>query len=185
MGWMEWLRGKPDEREVCEHCLACRERLYRLAFSWTGDAHLADDLVQATCEKVMARWQGVTDTDKLEQWACRIMRNLLNDHFRRQRPCEPIEPLADTLPGEEDLEARILRDEQHLRVHHALMRLSLPLKEVLTLVDLEGYSYQQVSEILDVPVGTVMSRLHRARGQLRKELMQDGHGHLKVVKNAG
>ncbi len=184
MGWMEWLRGKPSERTVCEHCLACRERLYRLAFSWTGDAQLADDLVQATCEKVMAQWQAVDDTDKLEQWACRIMRNLLNDHFRRQRPSEPIEPLADSLPSEEDLEARILRDEQHLRVHHALMRLSLPLKEVLTLVDLEGYSYQEVSEILDVPLGTVMSRLHRARTQLRKELMQDGSSHLKVVNDA-
>lgn len=184
MTWMKWLTGKPTERSVCEHCLACRERLYRLAFSWTGDAQLADDLVQATCEKVMAQWTRVQDTAKLEQWACRIMRNLLNDHFRRQQPTEPIEPLADVLPGDDDLEARILRDEQHLRVHHALMRLSLPLKEVLTLVDLEGYSYQEVSEILDVPLGTVMSRLHRARAQLRKELMQDGGSHLKVVKDA-
>lgn len=62
------------------------------------------------------------------------------------------------------------------------MRLPLNLREVVTLVDLEGYTYQQVSEILDIPKGKVMSRLHRARTQLRS-LLEEQQPYLQVVKH--
>ena len=184
MSWLTWLRGRPSERDACEACLACRERLYRLAFSWTGDAQLADDLVQATCERALKQWAQVKDVDKLEQWACRIMRNLLHDHYRRQLPTEDWTEYSEVLASHENVEAQIERDERHLRLHHAMLRLSLPLREVVTLVDLEGYSYQEVAEILDVPRGTVMSRLHRARTRLRQLLEDDATlKPLKVVND--
>ncbi len=144
MNWLMWLKPGGSAQDVCRACLACRERLFRLAYSWTGDAQLADDLVQATCEKALEKWQQVEDVAKLEQWACRMMRNLLHDHYRRQRPSEALDDHVNSVV-DEDLEARLLRDDARRRVHEALQQLPLKLREVITLVDLECYTYQEVA----------------------------------------
>lgn len=119
MNWLSWLNADKQTPDACEHCLACRERLYQLAFSWTEDAQLADDLVQATFEQAMKKWTQVEDVEKMEQWACRVMRNLLHDHYRRQRPTDDITEYSDVLESQDNIEQQIERDELRLRVHHA------------------------------------------------------------------
>jgi RNA polymerase sigma-70 factor (ECF subfamily) len=150
---------------------ACRELLYRMAYAWCHDAALADDLVQQAAEKALRRAGQLRDEQRLRAWLLRILANCARDHARLQRPhldlAEVEETLAATGPTPE--EARRSADLV-LRVRGAVAELPLGQRQVLTLVDLEGCSYADVGEILEVPIGTVMSRLCRARRALRARL---------------
>ena len=150
-----------------------RMRLYRVAFSWSHDAALADDLVQETLSKALKNSGQLRDPALLNSWLFRILANCWRDHFRRHREMEDIEELEDfrfvheTTPEDEHAQTQIVD-----RVRGAVAKLPLGQRQVLTLVDLEEFSYAQVADILGVPVGTVMSRLCRARRAL-KELLQE------------
>lgn len=146
--------------------------LYRMAFAWTHDAPLADDLAQEALLRALSRAAQLRDQERLKSWLCAILANCLTDHHRRRRPQEPPEALesleADdrSMPEEAAASAELAR-----RVRAEIERLPLGQRQVLTLVDLEGFSYAEVGEILEVPIGTVMSRLCRARLALREPLM--------------
>lgn len=147
-----------------------RERLYRMAYAWTHDTHLADDLVQQTMVKALGNQRQLRDIDAAEAWLFRIMSNCLKDHHRAKR---------EVLSGEEFVIAdnqtpeRMTQQQQLiLRVRQAVSKLPLAQCQVITLIDLEGFKYATVAEILDIPVGTVMSRLCRGRRAL-KEFLTD------------
>ena len=146
-----------------------RERLHRLANSWCHDQMLADDLVQDTLSKALKYHYQLKDHDKLDAWLFRILHNTWMDHLRRYKPTtdlDDIDPLDDKTPES------YLSDEQLVnRVQKAIFKLPIPQRQVVTLVDLEGSSYAEVAEILELPIGTVMSRLNRARNTLKKSLI--------------
>ncbi len=146
-----------------------RERLYRLAVSWCHDAMLADDLVQDTLGKALKSHHQLKDHNKLDAWLFRILHNTWMEHIRRNKPTtdlDDIDPLDEQTPESH------LSDEQLVqRVQQAVSKLPIPQRQVITLVDLEGSSYAEVAEILEVPIGTVMSRLNRARSTLKKRLI--------------
>jgi len=146
---------------------AQRDRLYRLAWSWCHDQYLADDLVQETLTKALSRLDSLREESRLGVWLTRIMANLYRDQFRRKREetGQEIEPISEETP--EDATERSL-----LVVHTraAISALKDDHRQIITLVDLSGFSYADTAQILDVPVGTVMSRLSRARKRLREEL---------------
>jgi len=147
-----------------------RDRLYRMAFAWTHDPHLADDLVQQTVLKALHNQRQLKDLAAAEAWLFRILSNCLKDHYRAKR--ETVSPddvdLSDGRTPEHGAEELLLAET----VRQAVQSLPLAQRQVITLVDLEGFTYASVAEILDIPVGTVMSRLCRGRRALR-ELLTD------------
>jgi RNA polymerase sigma-70 factor (ECF subfamily) len=147
-----------------------RDRLYRMAYAWTHNPHLADDLVQQTLYKALNNQKQLKDVGAAEAWLFRILSNCLKDYYRAKREVLSAEELiiVDNRTPEYESEKQQLVD----KVRRAVSRLPLPQRQVITLVDLEGFTYATVAETLEVPVGTVMSRLCRGRRALREFLVE-------------
>jgi len=152
--------------EPCNQLIACIPRLRRYARALVGDAASADDLVQDTVERGWAKlhsWQGGSD---MRAWLFSIMHNVYIDQVRR--PSLLTESLGEEAPihTTDNISSRLeLRDMERV-----LRQLPNEQREVLLLVALEGMSYDEVSQALNVPKGTVMSRLSRAREKLRASM---------------
>jgi RNA polymerase sigma-70 factor, ECF subfamily len=153
----------------------CRPALYRLAFVWCHDAGLADDLTQEALAKAVARIDQLRDPASLRPWLYGILANCWRDHLRALRPTEDIDTIEEHLvcPGPSPEQAAG-QAELLLRVRTAIGTLPVGQREVLSLVDLEDCSYGETATILALPIGTVMSRLHRARATLRRTLSAEG-----------
>jgi RNA polymerase sigma-70 factor (ECF subfamily) len=157
-------RKKQLSAELC----ANRDRFYKLAYSWTGDAMLADDLVQEAMQKAFVSLHSLKEDAKLNAWTCRIMLNCYRDFLRRQKDIVDIDDIEF---ADDDGPARdFRRQDAGSLVRFCIARLSEKHRNVVTLVDLMEFSYEEVSQALEIPIGTVMSRLCRARAQLRKLL---------------
>ena len=149
-----------------------RQRLYRLAYSWCHDAALADDLAQETLEKALKKSSQLRDPAALETWLFSILTNCWRDHFRRSRDMLDVDELPlehEGTPEQDQHQHQVVSG-----VRAAIAALPLGQRQVVTLVDLEGCSYIEVANILGVPVGTVMSRLCRARRALKDSLLDSG-----------
>lgn len=148
-----------------------RPRLHRLAFSWCHDDALADDLAQEALVKALARVEQLRDEQALESWLFSILNNAWRDHLRARREFVDLATLDElVLPDEEGPEQRFASRQAVHRVRRAIAALPLGQRQVVTLVDIEECSYAEVARALEVPVGTVMSRLSRARQALRVHL---------------
>ena len=158
-------------------------RLRRYALALLGDANRADDLVQDTLERALSRWrlwQPLGGQGTPRAWLFAIMHNLFINQIKAGKAVEfrPDDELPDlpTRPAQED--ALGLRD-----LTRALASLPGDQREILLLIGLEELSYQEAAKVLGVPIGTVMSRLSRARVRLRGVLDEEaGGGPLKVIK---
>lgn len=147
--------------------VALLPRLRGFARALTRSHDAADDLVQAACEKALRNSDSWTPGSRLDAWLFRIMRNHWIDTVRRSRPEVPVdgEDVTSALPvedGRRTAETRLaLADVQTIAN-------ALPDEQrtVLMLVCVEEMSYRETAELLDVPIGTVMSRLARARAAL-------------------
>jgi RNA polymerase sigma-70 factor (ECF subfamily) len=159
-----------QQRQLKQQIEALRPRLYRLAWSWCQNSDLADDLVQEALLKGLKNLGQLRDPAQLKSWLCRILSNVYIDHFRGQRN-EDGEEIEELATNSLDPEAKAYRDDLLARMLNGLGQLSPEHRQIVTLVDLMGMSYVEVSETLDIPIGTVMSRLNRARSQLRKQLI--------------
>ena len=154
---------------------ASRAGLYRVAYLWCHDGALADDLTQDTLIKALARSGQLRDPEQLRPWLYGILTNCWRDHLRSHRPTEDIEAIDEHwLAVEPDAEEQASRLQDVTRVRTAVRRLPAAQREVLGLVDLEECSYAEAAEILAVPIGTIMSRLSRARASLRRLLEAPG-----------
>jgi RNA polymerase sigma-70 factor (ECF subfamily) len=148
-----------------------RSALYRMAYAWCRNAALADDMTQTAIEKALRRAGQLRNAAQVRGWLFRILANCLRDQARAQREMVALESIEETIAecGPTPEEARASA-ELALRVRRAVGELPLGQRQVVTLVDLEGYSYAEVGGILEIPIGTVMSRLCRARQALRERL---------------
>jgi RNA polymerase sigma-70 factor (ECF subfamily) len=147
---------------------AQRPVLYRIAYAWCHDPALADDLVQEALSKAWARRAQLRDEAALKGWLVSIMNHCWLDHLRSRRDFDDVENWQDELEsGAESPEACCDRERVIACVRAAVARLPLGQRQVLTLVDLEEFGYAEVAGILNIPVGTVMSRLSRARANLK------------------
>jgi RNA polymerase sigma-70 factor, ECF subfamily len=163
-----------------------RGRLYRVALAWCGNEMLADDLVQETMTMAIQRYHQLREPERLYAWLYSILNNAWRQHLRRQRDdCQYNE---DMQQDERDPEFNIQAMEIVTRVRNAVAALPEDQRQVVALVDLEGFSYCEVAGILEIPIGTVMSRLHRARKSLQHALEEPEtrnsirKGHLRRVK---
>lgn len=163
-----------------------RERLFRTAYAWCHNRALADDLVQETSLKALENAGQLRDVRTADAWVFAILANCHRGYLRRARGDAEVDhatdEVADAAPGPEQA-----ADEGALveRVRAAVARLNEEQRKVLTLVDLEGFSYAEVAEILEIPAGTVMSRLSRARGRLKTLLrprMTEAQGQIAYLE---
>ena len=144
--------------------------LRRYARSLTGDAWAADDLVQDTLERACSKWLLWSAGSDLRAWLFTLMHNIFINQARRSMR----QAAAGVTVNVDDVESEMAAPEagtaQSLDLQRCLLRLPEDQRVVLLLVSLEDLSYEEVAKITGVPVGTVMSRLSRARSRLR-ELM--------------
>ncbi len=147
-----------------EQTLAHIPSLRRYARLLTGDATRADDLVQDTLERACVKWALWQPGSALRSWLFTLMHNLYLNQRRDWRHDDAHAPLDEV--AEASHEPSALAGER-MDMQQALGRMSPALREVLLLVTVEEYTYAETASILDIPIGTVMSRLHRAREQLR------------------
>ena len=153
------------------------EYLYRLAWRFTGSVADAEDLVQDVLIKLFPRTHELLEIERLRPWLARVLYNQYVDSVR-QRARSPIVELVaeaegednplDALPAtkggpEEDAE----RSGQRERILRALDRLNPEQRAVVAMHDVEGYSLEELETMLETPLGTLKSRLHRARHRLR------------------
>jgi len=152
-----------------------RPRLYRLAFSWCKDSFLAEDLVQEALIRALQKHAQLREDELLDRWVIRILANRWMDHLRSRVRDDNIDDVADSLSTDEQHAPDHIhgRNEVIERVRAAVMRLPDMQRIVVTLVDLEEFSYKEVATILDLPIGTVMSRLARGRLALRNLLIDN------------
>jgi len=165
-----------------EEALELSDQVYRVARRLVGSREEADDLVQQTYERAFRSWQQFTPGTNLRAWLLRILTNLNIDRGRRQQrtpPTTSIDEAADYFlynkleaasPDGNHDEERVLERLSQDSIVDALADVPHDFRDVVVLVDIGEFSYADAAQILDIPIGTVMSRLHRGRRILRKNL---------------
>jgi RNA polymerase sigma-70 factor (ECF subfamily) len=163
--------------------------LYNMAYRFTRNAEDAEDLVQETYLKAYKHYDKFEAGTNLKAWLYRIMRNTFINGYRKkqnqpqQSAFSEIEENYESLVQQEpnrqikDPEQEILEAVLDEDVQKALNTLREDYRMVIHLVDLEGFSYKEAASILEVPVGTVMSRLYRGRRLLERVLLEYAHKH--------
>jgi RNA polymerase sigma-70 factor, ECF subfamily len=152
---------------VEDQLVAFLPNLRRFAISLCGSRDVADDLVQAACERALASAERFEPGTRFDAWMFRILRNLWIDVVRKRKTAGVQEDISERediagASGEREVEARMtLRS-----VGEAITELPDEQREVLLLVCIEELSYRETADVLDIPIGTVMSRLARARKNL-------------------
>jgi RNA polymerase sigma factor (sigma-70 family) len=152
-----------DSRALIDHIPSLR----RYARALTGDAWAADDLVQDTLERACSKWRLWIVGSDLRAWLFTIMHNLFASQVRRASPRATV----DVEDVAHELRSADGHRDQAIDLQRCLLLLPDEQRAVLLLVALENLSYAQVAKVLDIPVGTVMSRLARARVRLQ-DLME-------------
>ena len=160
------------EIDLRANLAALLPRLRRFGLALTGSATDADDLVQNACERVLLRGEQLREQSRLDAWIYGIMRNLWIDETRSRKVRRH---------DDMDAAANVVGDDGE-QVAHGTLTLkavrqtmaSLPAEQrtVLMLVCVDGLRYAEVAEVLGIPIGTVMSRLARARQDLRDRLLE-------------
>jgi len=153
-------------------------RLRRYARALVGDRAAADDLVQDTLERAWAKLHLFRQGTDLRAWLFTVMHNV---HVNRIRAAKPTDALDDEMP---ELAQRATQGDALLvrDLDRAIAALPVAQREVLLLVALEDLSYEETARVLGIPIGTVMSRLARAREKLRVLMTGKGGSKLQVVK---
>ena len=167
-----------------EEALALADQVYRVARRFVSSREEAEDLVQDTYARAFRSWQSYTPGTNLRAWLLRILTNLNVDRGRRiqRRPDElPLEEhdyyLANRVAetgGEQVLDQdRVVERLSQDSIVNALSEIPPQFRDVVVLVDIGDFSYADAAQILDVPIGTVMSRLHRGRRALKQHLAEE------------
>jgi RNA polymerase sigma-70 factor (ECF subfamily) len=163
-----------------EEALALADQVYRVARHLVGSREEAEDLMQETYARAFRSWQQFTPGTNLRAWLLRILTNLNIDRGRKQQRTPSTQPLEEgdyflynkleeASDGDSD-ERRVVERLSQDSVVDALAAVPHDFRDVVVLVDIGDFTYADAAQILDIPLGTVMSRLHRGRRILKKEL---------------
>ena len=165
-----------------EEALALADQVFRVARHLAGSREDAEELVQETYARAFRSWRSYTPGTNLRAWLLRILTNLNIDRGRRSQRAPQTTPLeandyylydklaADADGGGTTDEERVVERLSQDDIVSALSAVPHDFRDVIVLVDIGDFSYQDAAQILDIPIGTVMSRLHRGRRILKREL---------------
>ena len=166
-----------------EDALALSDQVYRVARHLAGSREEAEDLMQEAYARAFRSWRSFQPGTNLRAWLLRILTNLNIDRGRRLQRTPDMQPLeagdyflvdkleetGGPIREEERVDERLSQDN----IVAALSAVPHDFRDVLVLVDLGDFSYQDAAQILDIPIGTVMSRLHRGRRILKQHLAEE------------
>jgi RNA polymerase sigma-70 factor (ECF subfamily) len=167
-----------------EEALELADQVYRVARRMVGTREEAEELVQDTYARAFRSWKSFTPGTNMRAWLLRILTNLNTDRGRRIQRSPDLQPLEETdyylanklaaVEGEQALDQeRVVEKLSQGSIVDALAALPHDFRDVVVLVDLGEFSYADAAQILDVPIGTVMSRLHRGRRILKHQLAEE------------
>ena len=165
-----------------EDALALSDQVYRVARHLASSREDADELMQETYARAFRSWRSFQPGTNMRAWLLRILTNINIDRGRRQQRAPQMQPLeandyylydrlsedGDGVSDEDRVVERLSQDD----IVTALSAVPHDFRDVIVLVDLGDFSYADAAQILDIPVGTVMSRLHRGRRILKRELAE-------------
>ena len=164
-----------------EEALELSDQVYRVARRLVSSREEAEDLMQETYARAFRSWRSYTPGTNLRAWLLRILTNLNIDRGRRKQRAPDVQPLEegdyflynrleqsgpDGAADEERVLERLSQDD----IVGALSAVPHDFRDVIVLVDIGDFTYADAAQILDIPIGTVMSRLHRGRRVLKREL---------------
>src|SRR5215213_8955715 len=166
-----------------EDALALSDQVYRVARHLVGSREEAEDLMQETYARAFRSWQSFQPGTNLRAWLLRILTNLNIDRGRRLQRTPDTQPLeandyflvdkleeaGGPISEEERVDERLSQDN----IVEALAAVPHDFRDVIVLVDIGDFSYADAAQILDIPIGTVMSRLHRGRRILKGQLAEE------------
>jgi RNA polymerase sigma-70 factor, ECF subfamily len=169
-----------------EDALALSDQVYRVARHLVGSREEAEDLMQETYARAFRSWRSFQPGTNLRAWLLRILTNLNIDRGRRLQRTPDTQPLEESdyflvdrleeaggpISEEERVDDRLSQDS----IVEALAAVPHDFRDVIVLVDIGDFSYADAAQILDIPIGTVMSRLHRGRRILKSHLAQEAVG---------
>lgn len=173
--------GAEEREEVARQAMVHLDHLYRVAIHLAKESDEAGDLVQETYARALNSYEQFTPGTNMKAWLTRILYNFFFDRYHEKKrwvfakdnnPPEEQgtdywETAADNNPGPEDY---ILRKELNTKITDALRQIPEEFRAPILLVDMGDFSYAEAAEILSCPVGTIRSRLSRARRLLHKQL---------------
>ena len=153
-----------------DQLIAVLPRLRRFARGLSGSASDADDLVQAACERALARQHQFQEGTRFDSWMFRIVQTIWIDQVRARDVRKEDGDIADERLGSDEPVRRVEARLALAEVRRAVDRLPPDQRAALLLVTVEGLSYKEAADVVQVPVGTIMSRLARARVALQAQL---------------
>ncbi|HLM34800.1 MAG TPA: sigma-70 family RNA polymerase sigma factor [Gaiellaceae bacterium] len=166
-----------------EEALELSDQVYRVARRLVGSREEAEDLMQDAYARAFRSWRQYQPGTNLRAWLLRILTNLNIDNGRRRQRTPETQPLEEgdyflynkleaAAPEENPAEERVIERLSQGSVVDALAEVPHDFRDVVVLVDIGDFSYADAAQILDIPVGTVMSRLHRGRRILKRNLAE-------------
>ena len=170
-----------------EEALALSDQVYRVARRLVSSKEEAEDLVQDTYARAFRSWRSYTPGTNLRAWLLRILTNLNIDRGRKVQRTPDLQPLEEgdyflynkleeTTPDGNAEEDRVVERLSQDSIVEALAAVPHDFRDVIVLVDIGDFTYADAAQILDIPVGTVMSRLHRGRRILKSGLAEAATG---------
>ena len=169
-----------------EEALELADQVYQVARRLVGSREEAEDLMQETYARAFRSWRSFQPGTNLRAWLLRILTNLNIDRGRRQQRTPDMQPLEEgdyflynklEAAGDGDTdEDRVVERLSQNDVVAALSEVPHDFRDVVVLVDIGDFTYADAAQILDIPIGTVMSRLHRGRRILKKAMADEAVG---------
>jgi RNA polymerase sigma-70 factor (ECF subfamily) len=185
MNWLSSLRSRSSASAAAREFEGLMRQhvpaLYRSAYRWTGNVERAEDLVQELLVRLFPLLEDLRKLEQVRPWAMRVMYRIFIDQLRRERSSPVLFGGFQTLGADEDDEDGMIdpSSDPELLAHREFLKeriieawACLPIEHrvVLSMHDVEGYTVTDISSMTDIAVGTVKSRLHRARAKLRELL---------------
>ncbi len=175
------IQQDKKQKEFLDEAIPHMNLLYNFARHLTGNPDDADDLLQDTYLKAYRFWDKYEKGTNIRAWLFRIMKNSYINKYRKDTKepevvdfdeIEEFYTSAQTeISTEDDLVKKIFNNLFEDEVQKAIDELPTDFKTVIILCDIEGFTYEEIAEFLDIPIGTVRSRLHRARIMLQSKLI--------------
>lgn len=174
-------KAQEGDRKAFEALVALHSRrVYNLALGYTGRHHDAEEIAQTVFVKVWKALPQFRGASAFSTWLYRLTLNACTDHYRRERKRRgdlslddpDLAPIRDAAPSLEEI---VIQREEEAILRKALAELPEQHRVILILREMDGLDYQEIAQVLEIQVGTVKSRLARARRALREKLLAEGN----------